>query len=85
MQQKDSSKDQHKKNSKGKQEETDKKKLKSSKQSDKQHSDLSDESPFTVFTAFGNHASRITEILKNESMLQEQKRYLIRKLINNMY
>ncbi|XP_063416074.1 centrosome-associated protein CEP250-like [Mytilus trossulus] len=76
MQQKDSSKDQHKKNAKGKQEEKDKKKSKSSKQSDKQHSDLSDETPFTVFTAFGNHASRVTEILKNESMLQEQKSQL---------
>ncbi|CAC5407312.1 unnamed protein product [Mytilus coruscus] len=78
MQQKDASKDQHKKNAKVKKQKEDKdmNKFKTSKQNDKQHSNLSDESPFTVFTAFDNHAPRIIETLKNESMLQEQKSHL---------
>lgn len=73
----DGSKDQHKKYTKVL------KKLKASSKSDKQNSDLSDDSPFTVFTAFYNHVPRIIEILKNESLLQEQKRYLIKHLLEN--
>lgn len=85
MQQRDASQDQHNKNSKDKtqKQEKDKTKLKAGKQSDKQHSDLSNKTPFTVFKAFGNHASRIFEILKNESLLQEQKRYFIKHFLEN--
>lgn len=78
MQEKDASQDQHKKNTKvKKKEDKDKKKNKTSKDSDKQHSDLSDESPFIVFKAFDSHVPRMIEILNNESLLREQKRYLV--------
>lgn len=81
MQEKDASQDQHKKNTKlKKKEDKDKKKNNTSKDSDKQHSDLSDESPFTIFKAFDRHVPRMIEILNNESLLREQKRYLVKSV-----
>ncbi|VDI10251.1 Hypothetical predicted protein [Mytilus galloprovincialis] len=86
MQEKDASQDQHKKNTKlNKKEDKDKKKNKTSKDSVKQHSDLSDESPFTVFKAFDRHVPRMIEILNNESLLREQKRALNYHLNNAQF